>query len=301
METGTRHQAVPQADITMNWLDWLKPWEPSPLFIAAFLASAILFWRGERRIPVNPVRRALFWSGMIILYLTMHTRLDYYAERMFFIHRLQHLVLHHVGPLLVMAAYPGSVMRAGMPLRWRFRLYRFRHTRSGRLLEGLLTNPFLVCTAFVALVLVWLLPSVQFYAMLDWRLYRFMNWTVVISGLLYWNILLDRRPSPPAALSPGLRVLVPALTMTPQMIAGAILTFSERDFYPVYAVCGRALDYGAVLDQNLGGLIMWVPAGMVESIGAIIALRTLMRLSAEGRYRRKTHTPARAQARTGPA
>ncbi len=276
----------------MNWLVWLKPWEFSPTLIVAFLTAGILFWRGQQRIPVNRVRQALFWTGMIILYLAMHTRLDYYAERMFFVHRIQHVVLHHLGPLLMMAAYPGSVMRAGMPFSWRTRLHRFRHTRMGHLLEGAVTNPWLVCTAFVLLVLIWLIPSIQFYTMLDWRLYRLMNWTVVLSGILYWNLLLDRRPSPPAAMSPGMRVLTPALTMTPQMVAGAILTFSERDFYPVYAVCGRALDFGAVFDQNLGGLIMWVPAGTIEAIGAIIALRTLMRLSVRGRYGRKSmHSP----------
>jgi len=208
---------------------------------------------------------------------------------MFFIHRAQHLVLHHLGPLLLMAAYPGSVMRAGMPLSWRSQLHRFRQSATGRLTERLLTHPVLVPLAFVLLVLVWLVPAVQFYSMLDWKLYRVMNWSVVLSGILYWNLILDRRPSPPAVMSPGVRVLSPVLTMTPQIIAGAILTFSERDFYPVFDVCGRALNLSAQFDQNLGGLILWIPAGLVEVVGGIVALRTLMRLSSRGRLK---HQPA---------
>ena len=137
-----------------------------------------------------------FWSGWL-LYLSMHTRLDYYAERMFFIHRAQHLVLHHLGPLLVMAAFPGQVMRAGLPMAWRLRLRDFLRTGS-RATVAVLTNKIFVPALFVFLVLVWLLPSVQFYSMLDWRLYRLMNWSVVISGFMYWNLILDRRPSPPA-------------------------------------------------------------------------------------------------------
>ncbi|GAA5233863.1 cytochrome c oxidase assembly protein [Verticiella sediminum] len=269
----------------MDLLVWLVPWEFSPTLLVCFAAASVLFARGCRHQRVGRLRQILFWTGMVVLYLSMHTRLDYYAERMFFIHRAQHVVLHHLAPLLIMAAYPGSVMRAGLPLAWRAALRRFTHTPLGKAVVWLCTNPFLVATAFVLLVLIWLVPSIQFYAMLDWKLYRLMNWSVVLSGILYWNLLLDRRPSPPAALSPGLRVLSPVLTMTPQIIAGAVLTFSERDFYPVYDVCGRALAMSAQFDQNLGGLILWIPAGIIETVGGIVALRTLMRLSGRGRLR----------------
>lgn len=271
----------------MEWLIWLKPWEFSPTLLTCFIVAAVLFARGQSVHRVSSIRIVLFWLGMILLYLSLHTRLDYYAERMFFIHRAQHVILHHLGPLLLMAAYPGSVMRAGMPLSWRSQLHRFRQGAAGRLTERLLTHPVLVPLAFVLLVLVWLIPAVQFYSMLDWKLYRVMNWSVVISGILYWNLILDRRPSPPAVMSPGVRVLSPVLTMTPQIIAGAILTFSERDFYPVFDVCGRALNLSAQFDQNLGGLILWIPAGLIEVVGGIVALRTLMRLSSRGRLKQK--------------
>ncbi|KAB0274808.1 cytochrome c oxidase assembly protein, partial [Klebsiella pneumoniae] len=88
----------------MDWLEWLIPWEFSPTLVAAFVVAIVLFVRGQRVHHVTAARQWLFWSGMVLLYLSMHTRLDYYAERMFFIHRAQHLVLHHLGPLLVMAA-----------------------------------------------------------------------------------------------------------------------------------------------------------------------------------------------------
>uniref|UniRef100_UPI0033424E7C cytochrome c oxidase assembly protein n=1 Tax=Castellaniella defragrans TaxID=75697 RepID=UPI0033424E7C len=277
----------------MDVLGWLRPWEFSPTLVLAFVAAAALFVRGRRVHRVGKARQWLFWAGMILLYLSLHTRIDYYAERMFFIHRLQHLVLHHLGPLLVMAAYPGQVMRAGLPLAWRARLARARRTNSVvRTLEALATNKFLVPLLFVALVLVWLDPTVQFYSMLDWRIYRFMNWSVVISGCMYWNLILDRRPSPPAAMGPGARILSPILTMAPQMVAGAVITFTRHDIYPVFDLCGRALsDFSAVDDQVLGGLIMWVPAGLVETFGLLVALGTLMRLSGRNRLPQRPRRP----------
>jgi putative membrane protein len=120
--------------------------------------------------------------------------------------------------------------------------------------------------------------------MLDWRLYRFMNWSVVASGFLYWNLILDRRPHPPAAMSVGGRILSPALTMTPQMLVGAIITFTGHDLYPVFDLCGRAIPgISAMTDQTFGGLIMWVLAGMIEVFGLLFALSTFMRLSGKNR------------------
>ena len=210
--------------------------------------------------------------------------LDYYAERMFFMHRVQHLVLHHMGPLLVMAAYPGSVLRAGLPLSWRVRLKRIGDAWFGQILIGLLTNPILIPSLFVLLVIIWLIPSVQFFSMLDWRLYRLMNWSVVITGFLYWNLILDRRPCPPAAMSPGGRVISPILTMAPQMVAGAVIAFTERDLYPLFDLCGRAIAMTAQTDQMIGGLTMWIPAALTEVIGLIVALRNLMHLSSKLRW-----------------
>ncbi|MBB5215074.1 cytochrome c oxidase assembly protein [Parapusillimonas granuli] len=272
----------------MNLIDWLTPWEFSPTLVLMFILGGWLFIRGQRVHRVTLARQFFFWAGVAFLYLSMHTRIDYYAERMFFIHRLQHLVLHHLGPLLIMGAYPGQVLRAGLPMKWRYRLRDFRLSRGGKALEAVLTNKIFVPFLFVILVLGFLIPTVQFYSMLDWRLYRFMNWSVVISGFMYWNLILDRRPSPPAVLSPGGRILSPVITMVPQMVVGAIITFTEYDLYPIFDLCGRAIPgMSAITDQAIGGLTMWVLAGFVEVFGLLFALSTLMRLSARNRLPNK--------------
>ncbi len=286
----------------ITFFEWLVPWEFSPTLVLAFVAGGVLFVRGTRVHRVGKGRQFLFWIGLLMLYLSLHTRIDYYAERLFFAHRIQHLVLHHLGPLLVMGAYPGQVMRAGLSLTRRRALRRFQRGAAGRLLIGVLTHRVLVPVLFVVLVLGFLIPVVQFYSMLDWRLYRLMNWSVVISGFMYWNLILDRRPQPPAALSPGGRVLSPVLTTVPQMIAGAVITFTEYDLYPVFDLCGRAIPgLSAVTDQAIGGLTMWVLAGFVEVFGLLFALATLMRLSARGRLpeRRRRARPRRAGVTAG--
>ena len=270
-------------------LKWIVPWEFSWVFLATFVLACVLYWRGSRRLRVGSTRQLAFWVGMAIIYLSLHTYLDYYAEHEFFMHRLQQLLLHHLAPLLIVTAYPVSVLRAGLPLAWRLRLLRpLQRSWPWRIVMGVLMNPTVATVLFVVFVLIWLIPDLQTLAMLDWRVYRFMNWTMLISGFAYWSLVLDHRPHPPGRMVAGMRVLSPAITMTPQILAGAIVTFSRTDLYPIFEICGRAFTFNVLTGQMIGGLITWVPAAMIESIGGLMALRLWLQLSRNGRLPRRT-------------
>ncbi|MBB6187184.1 putative membrane protein [Rhodanobacter sp. MP7CTX1] len=268
-------------------LKWIVPWEFSWVFLAIFLLTCVLFLRGSRRLSVSFSRKLMFWVGMAIIYLSLQTYLDYYAEHEFFVHRTQQLLLHHLAPLLIVIAYPASVLRAGVPLAWRLRVLRpLQRSWPWRLIRGVLLNPAVATLLFVVFVLIWLIPAMQTLAMLDWRIYRFMNWTMLISGFAYWSLVLDHRPHPPGRMTVGLRVLSPAITMTPQIVAGAIVTFSRTDLYPIFEICGRAFTFNVLSGQLIGGVITWVPAALLESIGGLIALNQWLRLSRSGRLPR---------------
>lgn len=268
-------------------LKWLVPWEFSWLFLGCFLLGALLYLRGCRHTRVSRARRIAFWSGMTLTYLTLHTYLDFYAEHEFFMHRLQQLLLHHLAPLLIMASYPGTVLRAGLPLRWRARWLRpAGRAWPLRMVAAVLLNPAVATILFVAFILVWLIPPMQTLAMLDWRIYRFMNWSMIVSGMIYWWLVLDHRPRPPGRMTPGMRVLSPGITMTPQILAGAIVTFAHHDLYPIFEVCGRAFEFNVLTGQLIGGVIIWVPAALIETIGALLAFRQWIGLSHRGRLRR---------------
>jgi putative membrane protein len=171
------------------------------------------------------------------------------------------------------------------------KLRRVLQRQSVVFLRSVLLHPSVVTIAFLASIIAWLVPAVQFVAMLDWRLYSAMNWSVAVTGLLYWWMVVDHRKSPPARVSPGMRVMSPIITMTPQILLGAMIAFSSRDLYPIFTICGRAFtDVSAELDQSLGGLIMWIPAAALEAIGALLALRRMMHLSERSEAARLTAT-----------
>lgn len=280
-------------------LKWLVPWEFSWVFLATFLAACMLYWRGSRRLRVSLGRRLAFWIGMAIVYLSLQTYFDFYAEHEFFMHRLQQLLLHHIAPLIVVASYPGTVLRAGLPLRWRVRFLRpAQRSWPWRLVSAVLLNPTVATFAFVLFILIWLVPSMQTLAMLDWRVYRFMNWSMIVSGFVYWWLVLDHRPHPPGRMIAGMRVLSPGITMTPQILCGAIITFSRHDLYPIFEICGRAFAFNVLTGQLVGGIIIWVPAAMVETIGGLLAMRQWLRLSRNGRIRSRSRLQTSVPAAT---
>jgi len=273
--------------VSLPWLNWLVPWEPSWVVITIFIATAAMYVRGNWVRPASPLRRIAFWSGMSVLYVGLHTRLDYYAEHEFFMHRLQHLGLHHLGPFLIALAYPGTTLRAAIPPRWRNRWLRpMLASRALRWPLHVLLNPLVAGLLFFGLIYFWLWPPIHFDAMLDVRLYRAMNWSMVLDGLMFWWLILDSRPHPPARLAPGMRIFLSLAVMFPQILLGAYLTFTHRQLYPIYALCGRAFGgIPASTDQYMGGLIVWIPSSMMSVVAALFALHHWVMLSARGRLR----------------
>lgn len=283
------------ADLTA-FLRWWVPWEPSVTVWVVFAVAAGLYWRGARRSPITAPwqRQVFFWLGLLLLWIGLQTRLDYYAEHEFFIHRLQHLGLHHLAPFLIVLAYPGATMRRALPVRWRQRWLRPALAwRPVRLFFDVLFHPVVAVLLFTGLVYLWLWPAVHFYAMLDWRLYRVMNFSMAVDGVLFWWLILDHRPRPPARLVPGRRVFLALVAALPQIVIGAYITLTSKDLYSIYALCGRAFGISAMADQQLGGLITWIPAGMMSVLGALVALGFWMRLDARGRL------PKRGRQRLG--
>lgn len=266
-------------------LYWLDPWEPSPTVVIAVLIAAVLFARGAKKAHVSFARHLSFWFGLSALYVALHTRLDYFFEHEFFMHRLQHLVLHHLGPFFIALSYPGAALRAGIPFAWRQRwLKPALNTVPVRFLLKVIFNPVVAVTLFVGLIYFWLLSPIHFKAMLDWRLYRVMNWSMVIDGLLFWWLVLDSRPAPPARLAPGRRILVVIAAIPPQIMLGAYIFFTPHELYPIYSICGRAFTWiSPMRDQQIGGLLLWIPGSMMSVIGALIAMRHWLRLSTRQR------------------
>ncbi len=92
---------------------------------------------------------------------------------------------------------------------------------------------------------------------------------------------LDPRPRPAARFSYLARAAAGFLVMFPQIAISSYIALCGRDLYAFYTLCGRIFPgIGPAYDQMLGGLIQWIPPGMMNVAALIISLNAL-RLSDE--------------------
>ncbi len=258
----------------MSALQWLIPWETSETVVIVTSITAIIFIRGCQKSKLFFRQKLFFWTGLLSLYAVSHTQAEYYAEHEFFVHQLQSLVLHHLGPFLIVLARPKEALSAGLPVAGK-RFFRLVSTwKPLHCLVDALLHPAAVVIVFAGLIVFWLLPSVHFIAMLDWRIYRLMNWSMVLNGLMLWGIALDSH----SKWSPGCRIAMMLAVVPPQILAGALIFFTPHELYPIYSLCGRAFTgVSAITDQQTGGLILWMNAAMMSVIGILVVVHKELR------------------------
>ncbi|MDD5411795.1 MAG: cytochrome c oxidase assembly protein [Methylobacter sp.] len=258
----------------MNPLQWLVPWEASFTIAAVMAITAMLFIRGSLRCRLLFRQKLYFWAGLLSMYVVSHTQVDYYAEHEFYVHQLQSLVLHHLGPFFIVLATPTDALSAGFPVAGKHLIQMVSGRKPVQYLVKVLFHPVIAVIVFVGLLIFWLIPSIHFIAMLDWCIYRLMNWSMVLNGLMFWGIALNSQ----SIRSPGSRIAMMLAVVPPQILIGALIFFTPHELYPIYTLCGRAFTgMSAITDQQIGGLILWTQGAMMSVIGVLIVIRKELR------------------------
>jgi len=245
--------------------EFLLPWEPSLVTLLGLVATALAYLCGARRTRPSAGNQILFWTGWLLFYAALRTHFDYYAEHAFVAGQVQHVLLHHMAPFLVVLGRPGKTLRAGLPPLVRAVIDRFLAWPP----LAIFNHPAVAGTLFCALIIVWLVPGIHFYAMLDARLYRLMTLTMALNGLMFWQVALYGR----AALAARLVMLI--AVVPPQIALGVALTLADRVIYPLYSLCGLAFGLTPLDDQHLGGMMIWLSSGMMSALALLIVILRL--------------------------
>src|SRR6201999_3871615 len=111
---------------------------------------------------------------------------------------------HHAGAFAIAMGRGGPVVFAGMPDF----VKAVARSRPVQAVLNVLQNPIVAPFLFVGLLYFWLIPAIHTRVMLDANLYQLMNWTMAVNGVMFWSLILDNRPRPPACLSFLVRLLL---------------------------------------------------------------------------------------------
>jgi putative membrane protein len=233
------------------------PFDPSVLagviLLTGAYLGAITRWRGRfpGSAPVPAARVASFLLAMVTILLALQTPIaDLSDKYLFGVHMVEHLLLTMVMPPLLLLGLPGWVLR---PVFVRAPIL----LRVGRVL----TNPLVAFAVFNFVFIGYHAPVFYDLSLASQYAHIVAHSLFMATAILTWWPVLSPLPELPA-LAPPLQMIYLFAQTLPSQLLGAYFTFSDTLFYPAYVAAPRV--WSAVtpaVDQQLGGLIMWVIGG----------------------------------------
>ncbi|HEY7503386.1 MAG TPA: cytochrome c oxidase assembly protein [Gemmatimonadales bacterium] len=260
------HEGAPLAPHDL-WSAW--SWEPAVL--AGLAVTAALYARGMGRLRAQSRRRGrarriealAFWAGWVALAAALLSPLHRLGEVLLAAHMAQHeLLMALAAPLLVLSR-PLVVTLWGLAPRWR-RAIGGPVSRLRPLWRGLSRLEVAWLLHALAIV-VWHLPGLYQRAADSALLHSLQHTSFLLTALLFWYSVL-----PGAALRnrQGPAILALFATMVYTGGLGALLTLGQAQWYPGYGDAAPLWGLTPLQDQQLAGLIMWVPGGISYLLAA---------------------------------
>jgi putative membrane protein len=211
-------------------------------------------WARHRGRPSGP-RFACFYGALLSLVVTLNGPLHDLADAyLFSAHMVQHLVLTLLFPPLLLLGTPTWMADALLaPLARR---------RAGRWLVRRLTRPVPALGLYSATLVLWHLPAAYDMALREHGWHIVQHLTLMASAVLaWWPVLSPSTVAPPVPY--GAQILYLFAFGMPMTVVAAMVTGAETLLYTAYAEAPRVIDLTPFADQRLGGVIMWVPAGLI--------------------------------------
>lgn len=173
---------------------------------------------------------------------------------------------HMVQHLLITLVFPPLLIRGIPPWMWQPLVRHNAIAAFGRAL----TKPIVAFGIGTGFLYLWHVPAMYEWAMADHDVHIAEHLSFMVSAVIMWWPAYSRLAEVPR-LTPGMRMVYLFVCTIPMKGLGAIITVSDYILYPFYSVQPRMFGMDPMMDQRLGGLIMWIPGGLVfwVTIGVI--------------------------------
>ena len=271
------HDSQPLAPHDL-WTAW--SWEP--LVVAPLLLSAWLYVRGVQQLwaaagPGHGLRRsevAAFAAGWVTLGLSLVSPLHRLGGVLFTAHMTQHELLMVVAAPLLVLGRPVIPFLWALPIEWRRTLGTWSASAPVNRTWNLITLPSMAWALHAAAIWVWHAPSLYQATLSSEVVHTLQHVSFFGTALLFWWAVLHgagNRLARPAA------VIYLFTTAGHTSLLGALLAFSPRLWYPLYDATTAPWGLTSLEDQQLAGVIMWVPAGISYLIAALALASTWLR------------------------
>ena len=243
-------------------------WTFEPLVVVPLMAALALYAAGLARLwrcagtgrGISGWRAASFAAGWLTVAAALVSPIAWLSEILFSVHMTQHA-------LLMAAAAP--LMMFGQPLFvW---LWAFDAAGRARLTDAVLrppvaaawhaaTGPLAVFLLHAVALWIWHVPPLYEAALRHTGVHALEHLCFLVAASMFWWGMVHGRYG---RRGYGLAVLYVFLTAVHSSALGALLTVSPSVWYSDYQQQAGLWHIDALADQQLAGLLMWIPAGVI--------------------------------------
>ena len=246
-------------------------WEFDPLVIVPLLLALIIFLAGQRQLgqrsSISRKRTWLFLGGWAVLALSLTSPLHEGGEQSFTLHMIEHELIMLLATLLLAGSHAGGVLAWGLPAPLRRSLAGGWKAPLSSLWRRL-TEPVTATIVQAVVLWAWHAPALFDRALDNDAWHAAQHLSFVAASLLFWVAMLDARR--------GGYLLSAALLFLTSLVEGALgalMALAHSPWYSAYAAMGvSGIGLDPTTDQQLAGLIMWIPGGVVHGAAALALL-----------------------------
>ncbi len=249
----------------------VRRWTFDPVVLVPLVLTAVLYaagvvrlrhHRGARR-GLASWRIACFIAGWLTLVLALVSPVAWLSEILFSVHMTQHTLLMLVAAPLMMFGHPLFVWLWAFDAASRASVCAAVLRRPVRSAWHTVTAPLSVFLLNAVALWVWHLPLLYQAAVRHTGIHALEHLSFLLASSLFWWGMVHGRYG---RIGYGLGVLYVFLTGVHSSALGALLTVSPSVWYSDYAREAATWHIDALADQQLAGLLMWIPAGVIFMI-----------------------------------
>jgi putative membrane protein len=264
--------------------DLARAWSFEPAVIAGLAITAWLYTSGILRLwqragighGVSRGAAATFAAGWFALFLALVSPLHRLGGALFSAHMVQHELLVAIGAPLLVLGQPLVPFLFGLPRARRQSVARLTRRTGLKRVWRVLSAPLPSWMLHAAALWVWHLPGPYAAALDSDAAHTLQQLSFLGTALLFWWAILHGRTG---RLGYGASAFYLFATALYSSGLGALITFASRPWYPSYEQAARGWGLTALQDQQLAGVIMWVPGAVAYVIAALALLAFWMRES----------------------
>jgi cytochrome c oxidase assembly factor CtaG len=266
-------------------------WAWSPGIVLPLAAGLLLYARGLRLLWDEHVGRGIrtweagsFALGWLLAALALLSPLHALSEQLFSAHMVQHELLTVIAAPLLVLGRPLVAMLWAFPSPARRRIGIASRRREVRMVWGVLTRPVAAFFLHAAAIWLWHAPRLFEATLQSDAVHATQHASFLGTALLFWWTIIHANAAGGRARSIGFggAVLLLFGTTMHSGALGALLTFSRALWYPAYASTAASWGLTPLQDQQLAGLIMWIPASLAYLLAALLLFASWLHASEQG-------------------